>query len=239
MNENINKTIGSRIRYYRKIRGLTLVGMADKLHMSKSVISKYERGEIAITVEQLQSIAEVLEIDMLLLLGDDSVREPWYPFDRNMIVHKDYTTLYAYSFSGHDKAYLSTSVLRIGEASAVLYGEVDSEENYQKCLYFYSGTVRSCDSFRRLFMQNPLSEDDLIILDISKPLGHVELQYGFCVSLSTGIYFPLALRWLISEKPIKDRDRLRSLLEMTRDDLREYKRIGAFFVPLKDPRLGN
>jgi hypothetical protein len=75
------------------------------------------------------------------------------------------------------------------------------------------------------------------IVDIHKPLGKTDIQYGLFISLSTGVYYSLACRWLISEKPIRDRSRLKNLLELSRDDLKEYKKIGAFYVPAKDSRL--
>ena len=237
MNRDINRMIGEKIRYYRKTRGLTIVRLSELLHMSKSAVSKYERGEIPLTVEQLLEIAEVLEIDMMLLLDDFSVYEQSSLFDRTTILREGYKTIFCYSYPGHDRAYLSTSVLLLGEESAILYGEVDSEDNYQKCLYYYTGTVQSGPSSRRAFFRNPLNDEDLVILDIHRPLGQSTMQYCICISLSTGVYYPLACRWLLSEKPIKDRTYLRSLLELSRDDLRDYKRTGAFFVPLKDSRL--
>ena len=235
--EDVNQLIGEKIRHYRKARNLTIVDLAEKLHLSKSAVSKYERGEIPVTIEQLLRISKALEIDMMLLLDDFTVYEQSSFFDRSVILKDDYKILYTYSYTGHDKAYLSKSVLLLGTETAILYGEVDSEENYQKCLYYYTGTVKAGPFNRRLFLQNPLNEEDIIILDIHKPLGHYTFQYGICISLSTGVYFPLACRWLSSEKPVRDKDFLKSVLEFSRDDLKRFKQLGVFFVLLKDSRL--
>ncbi len=38
--ETINQTVGARICYYRKARGITIVELAKRMHISKSAISK-------------------------------------------------------------------------------------------------------------------------------------------------------------------------------------------------------
>ena len=43
--------LGSILRKVRKLRGLTIQQLADKIQKSKSTLSKYERGEIAIQVK--------------------------------------------------------------------------------------------------------------------------------------------------------------------------------------------
>ena len=53
--KNINKNVGERIRYYRKARGMTIVELADYMHISKSAISKYENGQVSITLEQIRN----------------------------------------------------------------------------------------------------------------------------------------------------------------------------------------
>ncbi|MBQ8426942.1 MAG: helix-turn-helix domain-containing protein, partial [Clostridia bacterium] len=46
----ISKHTGSRIRNFRKTRGLTLQQLADLIHKSRASISKYENGEITIDI---------------------------------------------------------------------------------------------------------------------------------------------------------------------------------------------
>jgi transcriptional regulator with XRE-family HTH domain len=64
-----NKTIGKNISMYRKIRGAKANDVADRLGISESSYTRYERGEAAITVDLVQQIAEVLSVDPLMLLS--------------------------------------------------------------------------------------------------------------------------------------------------------------------------
>lgn len=64
-----NKAIGRNISMYRKIKGLKAVELAEKLGLKESSYTRYERGEGPITVDLIQQIAEVLNVDPLLLLS--------------------------------------------------------------------------------------------------------------------------------------------------------------------------
>lgn len=55
----------------RKEQKLTQEQMAEKLGMSKNGYAKIERGESRITVEHLQQIAQVFNIDIAELIKED------------------------------------------------------------------------------------------------------------------------------------------------------------------------
>ena len=54
--------VGERIRAFRKVRGLTLQELADRIHKSRASVSKYENGEITLDIETLYEIAEALQV---------------------------------------------------------------------------------------------------------------------------------------------------------------------------------
>ena len=49
----LNREIGGLIRNYRKAKNLTQDELSEKICKSKSTISKYEKGEIAVDIETL------------------------------------------------------------------------------------------------------------------------------------------------------------------------------------------
>ena len=68
MNE-INIHIGSRIRNYRRMKGMTLQQLADTIHKSRATVSKYETGEIEVSQFVASRLAKVLDSTPTYLLG--------------------------------------------------------------------------------------------------------------------------------------------------------------------------
>jgi len=64
-----NKKVGHRIYIHRKIAGLKAFDVAEQLGMKEAAYTKYERGETKITVEFIQRVAEIFQIDPLQLLS--------------------------------------------------------------------------------------------------------------------------------------------------------------------------
>lgn len=63
--------IAKNLAQLRKDKHLTQEQMAEKLAMSKNGYAKLERGESKITVEHLQNIANVFNIDIVDLLKEE------------------------------------------------------------------------------------------------------------------------------------------------------------------------
>lgn len=62
----IYRQIGAKIAYYRTIRGLSQEELADKIALSKSTLSKIERGKYnsGLSVATLLDIADGLDVEM-------------------------------------------------------------------------------------------------------------------------------------------------------------------------------
>ena len=67
----ILRQIGAKIAYYRKIRGITQERLATMLSVSRSTISRIERGDYNLSVTMLFQIASVLEISLTTILRFD------------------------------------------------------------------------------------------------------------------------------------------------------------------------
>ena len=73
----IEKEIGAKIHAQRKALGLTLQEVADRVHVARSTIQRYEAGNIKnIKMPVLSSIAQALEISPDWLIGKSSVSHP-------------------------------------------------------------------------------------------------------------------------------------------------------------------
>jgi transcriptional regulator with XRE-family HTH domain len=64
-----NLTIGQNISKFRKLKDLKASDIASQLGMKEAAYTKYERGETAITIDFVQKVATILEIDPLQILA--------------------------------------------------------------------------------------------------------------------------------------------------------------------------
>lgn len=60
---------GRRIRAFRKLKRVQQVDLAKRIGMSITTLGRIERGEKSPTAEQLQKIADELQIDIQELKG--------------------------------------------------------------------------------------------------------------------------------------------------------------------------
>lgn len=71
-----------RLSELRKQRGLTQEQLADKLGISSSTVSSYERGIREPNLEMIGAIADYFNVDQGYLLGDSPIRRK-YAFDKD------------------------------------------------------------------------------------------------------------------------------------------------------------
>ena len=174
--KEINQHVGRRIRMYRKSRRLTLQQLADRIHKSKSSVSKYETGEITLDIETLAEISEVLQVSIHQLtdyqpLSDTSAIHPAScrgisPFFRAR-------RMYFYFYDGKSEC-LKDGIIDIRESetepgnyTADLSISVVMPSGRNRGL-FYSGKVVYSDMLIRFSFvnqYNPLEEDLLYIFN--------------------------------------------------------------------------
>ena len=72
-------TLGERIAYYRKKSGFSQEGLAERLHVSRQAISKWETGEATPEAERIIALAAALGIstDTLLLGREETDTAPY------------------------------------------------------------------------------------------------------------------------------------------------------------------
>jgi len=78
------KTIGKAIKHYRKLKrdektgkSLTQGELAERVYVTKSLVSKWETGAVTPSVDQLKRIATVLEVPLANLLDGVQSDDPW------------------------------------------------------------------------------------------------------------------------------------------------------------------
>lgn len=226
--EDICREIGARLRALRRDRGYTLTEFAEIVHRSKSTLSKYERGEIAVDVATLDELARALDKSAaeLFYAGAPGVSFAEAPEERL----EDMQRYYLYMYGAHEgRPWVARNALFLGEGSAHIYAELPNDEDiyaYRSC---YMGVFRKTNSFARVIAVNPLHADDVLMLNYELTLKPSKVFTGFLCTMSIGHWFPLALPVIISSVPIADEAWLKSQLAFTARDLRAFKSVNAFY----------
>lgn len=88
--DNINENIATNISKLRKRAGLTQSDLAEKLNYSDKAISKWERGENVPSIEMLDKIAKVFDVNIEFLISKHSEKDLSSPqskmFVRNLLI---------------------------------------------------------------------------------------------------------------------------------------------------------
>lgn len=74
-NMNIVKVFASNLKYYRNKMGVSQEQFADKAGLHRTYISAIECGKRSISLDNIQKIAEALEIETYLLFIDNGDKE--------------------------------------------------------------------------------------------------------------------------------------------------------------------
>lgn len=86
------KSIGRRIAFYRKKAAMTQAALSEKLGVTESYISQLERGSARIPLPRLSQIADILCVDIALLVSDKAIVSE-IPFNSEIFeIIKDWPT---------------------------------------------------------------------------------------------------------------------------------------------------
>lgn len=74
--QELNKLIGHRIQFFRKLRGVTQIELAKALgYTSTGAVSRIERGDIGMKKSNLSTAAKVLQIQPYLLTMEENLND--------------------------------------------------------------------------------------------------------------------------------------------------------------------
>lgn len=75
LKRSLRNIIKTNIKYYRIKKNLTQEDLAEKVNLTSKYISDLERGVFNVSLEKLEQIANVLNIEAYLLLKDNFKNE--------------------------------------------------------------------------------------------------------------------------------------------------------------------
>ena len=233
---NPSGAIGELIRTYRKSRGLTLEGFAEKIHKSKATMSKYEKGEISMDVNTLFDIADALEMPPERLLENcrrgDAGRTS-QSADSGFLFSS--RTLYVYFYDGRVNK-LRKNVLKInrgqngGRDSATLFFNVKDFDSPHSCKSLYYGEASCRDLFMYFYFDNQSNAAERVWMCAVNPLEREEYVYGMIAGISNNQLLPASVKCVLSDRVITDEQKLMKLTALSKKELKDIRQLNMFTV---------
>lgn len=241
--ETIVQYTGRQIKLYRKLQGITIQNLADRINKSRATVSKYENGDIVLDIQTLEEIAKALNVEIEQLVCDPARRhkdltEKNQDTSNKLISHNPFyesKRFYLYYYDGRYRR-LKDGVIDISR--------IDSdEEGYKATLSlslktdslktgttYYDGRVIYSDMLIRfsfLNLYNNLEED---LLYIFNPIDCRDFTEGLLCGISSADLLPCAFKCIVSLEPMECDDVLKKRLMITKEELQRWQNINMMVV---------
>lgn len=221
--------VGNRLKFYRKIRNISLDQLADQIHKSKSTLSKYENGMIPIGTDVLYEIANVLGVNVKEFVDYPLQESKSRAFTYSNPFHGQESGCLYYYDGRINKTVQTKLTFKQEEAEnnsipCECYMDIPSMEEWDKCKYFYKGTLTYFDLFTYITLQNQLSPMEEIHMCILNAFQRSQNNWGFMMGVSYHPITPFIMKFLFSQNPLKKEELTKEKFSFTQDEIRNMKK---------------
>ena len=233
--ESITKEVGSRIRYARKSRGMSMDELAQAIYKTRSAISKYENGQISVDIATLYDIANALKISIYDLLHRNT---PDINQEYNAEVpafFRGVSQLYMYFFDC--RVYLaSCTVIDIflteesNKAEVLMYRNIKDLSHYRICESSYRGILSHYEAFSAMLFENNDMPMDKYQIGIPQPYMDDDQKWVLTYGISCRPLMPSAAKRLLSKTPLSIDKTLVQELVISKEDIRLMKHYNMFVM---------
>lgn len=232
---NISQELGARIRYCRKQKQITLDQLAEKICKSKSCLSKYETGQIAIDLPTLYDIADALDVRVtqLLYFPEETGNTP--SGGAVPAFFAGLNRFYVYYYDGRSKHILGSVVdvlekTEAGKFHVHMYMNVKDYAHYQLCENIYDGTMTHFGTLTLLVLQNQGMEMDHYQIAIPSPYMNAPVKWGLAFGISSRPLMPTSTKVLLSKAIQKETPELEKDLRLSKEDIQLMKMYNMMVV---------
>lgn len=221
MADIVLKQVGSQIKMFRKIKKMTIDELGKMINKSKSTVSKYESGEIAIDIETLFDIATALNINIINLVDIEIEKKP--QAKKNHFWQTD--NLYMYHQDGN-KIYLSYIKLRYDDNKhntiATLYYKVENTNELKNCESVYEGYMNFHDNILNFNLQNYSYSVESVLMNFFVPIKKVNTVSGLISGLDSASLRPVSYKVILS-KNLLSLEEQKELLQLSKEVIKRLK----------------
>jgi len=227
--ESLYENIGFRIRAFRKNRGMSLKDLAGYLNKSIATVSKYESGDVAISIDVLIDICACFDIDPGTLLPGPAPASEDTVIDRYSKFHED--ALYIYWYNGEQNRVRSAFIDNMGShrTHSALYMDINTPKDLEKATFIYTGEMDYSDTGTVFLYTNTMPPFDKMTLRVPSFTRRQTHRIGLMLSLSY-YYQNVAAKVVATSVPVRDPSTLLPEVKLTADEIREIRRSNFLIV---------
>ena len=228
-NKHLYENLGSRIRAFRKSRNMSLAELAGRLGKSIATISKYESGDVAISVDVLLDICSCFDIDPGTLLPQISS----HPENVDTLRYHNYyeELLYLYWYNGEQKRVRKALIdnRNSSRTHSILYFDIDSPNDLESATFIYLGEMNYSDTGTVFLYTNSIPPFDKITVRIPSFTRGASHRVGLMSSVSV-YYQNVASKVIATASPVKDPSSLLTELKLNTEDIRTLRRTNFLII---------
>ncbi|PLX32772.1 MAG: transcriptional regulator [Clostridiales bacterium] len=231
----INKVIGSRIRDFRKGKGMTIEQLGLLVHKSKATVSKYEKGQISLDVPTLYAVSQALNISVVQLLHVESEKLDSSAGMKPSAFFDNSSRYYSYYFDGRNNQLVRCVIDMLDEAvngrcRTMLYMNIKDFEHYHSCENTYMGYTEHYDTITRMSLRNQATPIEVFTINILAPFSESDTTWGLGSGVSFRPLMPIACKMLLSKVRLEENRSLTDRLRISKEDIRLMKIFNMFSV---------
>lgn len=226
--QSIESYVGDNIRKFRLAQGMTMEDMAVQIYKSKSTISKYEKGSIAVDIKTLGEIANALNLEpaQLLMMPASSKQGP----TQGQFMEQEYM----YSYDGKSKRIIKSVMEHYqtnsdNEYAIQLFYDVSNKEHLGDCTALYKGTGKHFDFLENYSLENSRHPIEQVWISCISGLSHNHVQVGFLAGLLNASLLPAVRKIVLSTELMREEELLPYLI-FTKEDIKTIKKRNVFII---------
>ncbi len=231
--------VGNRIRSYRKQIDYTLDEFAERIHKSKSTLSKYENGTVLMDLDTLYEICQELHISVSQLLEEKAGTEIRTSLSQPMGFFKDTGNYYMYHLQ--DERKIVRSVLQIsseatseGNLKVAWYDGISDLVDLHIARYFYRGECYYSGMHINFIFYNFSNPVEKAFILVHNTLRNTDETTGIITGVSGEGFMPVSFKALFSKHLIHDESYLLTSLHPTKNEQLIFKKKHSLLLSSSD-----
>lgn len=225
-----SKILGKNIRLLRKAKKLTLNEFATKINKSVSTMSKYENGDISMDIDTLCEIAEMLEVNLEVLL--DNIMENKFKNKEaiNVALLNNNDKFYMYHLNAKNNRIIKSIMTKSysekeNKFTCKLYLDLQNLDDLLSCNYYYYGNFCPFDSVTNIYLENFSNKMEKLSISINNPFSNTDMTNGLLLGIVGKSLSPGVVKILLSSKIIEDDEILFDQLKFCKDEIKEIRKL--------------